>query len=415
MSRISSFTSSIATSFDSETFSRNQHGHAYSGSPESTSASDDLESPENKSEIRHTCSYALPDSMQQAYSEDPATGRSLAASAAPRDPAPSSGTAVASFPITSDPAASDGYLATRRSAPSLHRSFSAQPMPPPRLVQDVGRSLKKSASFVRLSMNAEGKAEVTTKDASSPSPPRPPQMMILPEASLRLDTAPELPPPNALPRTSSGRSRDSRSWEFWCDRDARSELGTAAERDAVGSAAGAIGLLRTASGRSILSSIPNKRNSPFADRTAPAKQVKRARSSLQRSSTAGELQVGKAEAQVSQKLKHSESADYVRSTDSDKENCSPARDVDSDSETPATARRFTQVSRGRQPRLASMSGNSRQGMKHGAGSQEDALDPETDAEVAAFMHGSEKGNARSAGDELDCVQGLLSLSQGNWR
>jgi hypothetical protein len=36
-------------------------------------------------------------------------------------------------------------------------------------------------------------------------------------------------------------------------------------------------------------------------------------------------------------------------------------------------------------------------------------DPEADAELAAFMKGGRKS------EDLDCVQGLLSLSQGNWR
>lgn len=42
-------------------------------------------------------------------------------------------------------------------------------------------------------------------------------------------------------------------------------------------------------------------------------------------------------------------------------------------------------------------------------------DPEADPELAAFMGGARKSNSISSEDDLDCVQGLLSLSQGNWR
>ena len=45
------------------------------------------------------------------------------------------------------------------------------------------------------------------------------------------------------------------------------------------------------------------------------------------------------------------------------------------------------------------------------------FDPEQDAEIAAFM-----GKARPrvspskvGGEDMDCIQGLLSLSQGAWR
>ena len=44
-------------------------------------------------------------------------------------------------------------------------------------------------------------------------------------------------------------------------------------------------------------------------------------------------------------------------------------------------------------------------------------DPEEDEDVADFMQAgkSSKSNSVSEEEELDCVQGLLSLSQGNWK
>ena len=44
-------------------------------------------------------------------------------------------------------------------------------------------------------------------------------------------------------------------------------------------------------------------------------------------------------------------------------------------------------------------------------------DPEDDPEIAEFMGASRKRSdgTNASGEDLDCVQGLLSLSQGNWR
>lgn len=53
---------------------------------------------------------------------------------------------------------------------------------------------------------------------------------------------------NLLGRQPSGRSRDSRAWEFWCDSDARNGLVRQAEAETTGSAADAISLIRSNSG-----------------------------------------------------------------------------------------------------------------------------------------------------------------------
>lgn len=253
------------------------------------------------------------------------------------------------------------------------------------------RRLKKSRSFVRLSLNAEGKAEIVTKDAASPSPPRPPQTLL-----------PDIPPPtesaNRLQRSYSGRSRDSRAWEFWCDKESRSEFEQTAEKDASGSAAGAIGLLRTTSGRNILGSLSSKRNAPLSVHQ-PSKRSKldHKRPPLQRSNTSlGRLQGGKPAdgMRSAPKLKHSESAAHLPgkgSGDSDKENMSPHSDAE-----PHERIRLSHVRHDR----------------HGQGV---LADSEKDEELSAFMRGGQKKSSVSGDDDLDCVQGLLSLSQGNWR
>lgn len=338
---------------------------------------------------------------------------------------------LTSMPSTHPPeqAPQIGYLANRRSAPPA-RDYSPNTIwPSIASVVSFDRKLKKSASFVRLSMNAEGKAEIVTKDASSPSPPRPHNTYMLPQPSAALSDVPvvDFSRSSGLHRSSSGRSRDSRAWEFWCDKESRSELGTAAEKDATGSATGAIGLLRTASGRNVLGSVASKRNSAAGQPAHPAKRSKldHKRAPLQRSSTSqGRLQ-GKTGHAVPN-LKHSESASLVRvhGNDSDKENWSPSSDGASDNfgrESTASTRppQDGQMPDNKSSRRAlAETGNSRGRVSKsrkpvGGGDKSSASDPENDVELAAFMRGG-KQNA-SAGDDMDCVQGLLSLSQGNWR
>ncbi|EME48728.1 hypothetical protein DOTSEDRAFT_142040 [Dothistroma septosporum NZE10] len=281
------------------------------------------------------------------------------------------------------------YVVNEPGVSSLHQMPSEHTSSPASLHPTPARRLKKSASVIRLSLNAEGKAEIVTKDASSPSPPRPAQTAAT-DLSASVSSTTPIPPPKTLQRSFSGRSRDSRSWEFWCDKESRNSLETAAEKDAAGSAAGAIELLRSASGRNFLGSNPSKRNFLLPlQQPGPAKRSKldHKRTSLQRSSTSmGRLQESRSSRSLGYhpKLKHLAKSAYVKSTDSDKENWSPTSDE------------AAEEHRGHHRQ-------ERQGVDG---------DPENDEELASFMRG---GRQPAGDDDLDCVQGLLSLSQGNWR
>ena len=305
-------------------------------------------------------------------------------------------------------------------------------VPPP-------RRLKKSSSCVRLSMTFDGNAEVVTKDGSSPSPPRVPQVpqaLIGSSHEVRPDVpnrAEKIPFARPLQRATSGRSRDSRAWEFWCDKDSRGELGDKAVKDASGSAADAIGLLRSTSGRSILGTIPMKRNSVLPRQQSAMKRSKLdlPKPVLQRSSTtSGRLQ-GKPLGSISQsvkpapKLKQMKSAvsTYTPGNDSDKENWSPEADVYSDEgsdvvmqsvgQDESTSASLTTVKR--TPRGAAPTVRTLSNRKPQQSLSKENHDPEADPELAAFMRGSHKSNSISEEEDLDCIQGLLSLSQGNWR
>ena len=295
------------------------------------------------------------------------------------------------------------------------------------------RRVRKVSSFVRLAMTAEGGAEVIAKDTSSPSPPRASMSSnsvytlvkgapTSSQSDAAMKQVPAVTPGTALHRAPSGRSRDSRAWEFWCDKDCRSELEEKAEKDASGSAADAIQLLRSASGRSILGTIPAKRNSTVLGHSDAKRLRGGGRMSLQRSSTSNGRLQGKQlggsglASKTVPKLKNSKSAlsVHVPGNDSDKENWSPSSDLQSEEQQSVFADGEAGV-------YSSLNQRSRHSTgpytleKRRSGMQRGSIDPENDPEIAAFMRAGRESDKVSDHEELDCVQGLLSLSQGNWR
>lgn len=251
--------------------------------------------------------------------------------------------------------------------------------------QPAKTHLKKSASFVRLSMTSEGNVKVITKDVLSPSPPRPGQ------DNSGTPQPREMSPSRAsnLKRSASGRSRDSRAWEFWCDKEARNELEEKAEMDGRGSAADAIGLMRAASTRRALQPVSYKQSSALARQQYRSTKVVRdpRKPSLQRAQTSeGRLQSadqGQAKRKRFERLELDPMSVYIPGNESDKENWSPGADL----------------------------------AKNGKQRPNDKLRKhisDEDPEVSAFINGGRSGRRAPADAELSCVQGLLSLSQGNW-
>ncbi|TKA66883.1 hypothetical protein B0A55_08186 [Friedmanniomyces simplex] len=319
------------------------------------------------------------------------------------------------------------------------------PSAPPHIgAAEPGRRLRKAPSVVRLSLSLDGNASVVTKDGLSPSPPRAPPDYLPPNRSgqthstqaMRPQEVALAMPRGSLERSSSGRARDSRAREFWCDKESRDELELKAEQDSSGSARDAISLLRSSSGRSILGALPIKRNSFFAGKPTDAKRSKLGhhRPSLQRANTSlGRLQSGSAADPVLNKkgkpgLKHSESAlsVYISGNESDKENWAPDTERRVADHTAAT----TGSAKGLGVRRSTLgeNRNASNTVKARSKGRESAktttrreahvgenADPEADPELAAFMRGGRESNSTSSEADLDCVQGLLSLSQGNWR
>jgi hypothetical protein len=94
----------------------------------------------------------------------------------------------------------------------------------------------------------------------------------------------------------------------------------------------------------------------------------------------------------------------LAATDSDKENWSPERQLATDS---AQENRAGRNARGARSPARVSRGRSKP-------TQSQAV-VDDDDEVARFMGRERESKSVSEEEELDCVQGLLSLSQGNWR
>ncbi len=359
------------------------------------------------------------------------------------------------------------YMANRRSAPfSIYQEgqgevLSWKPSATPRSVPGNGsdpnsampQALKRTTSLVRLSMSLDGKAKVTTSEKSSPSPPRSQLLPIIgptPRPKSGLQRSQSAMEPNnktsieslrssiSSRRSMTGRSRDARTWEFYCDSDTRDALTIQAEREQSGSAVGAISLIRSRSNKTMTPNS-NKRNAHQpkhesmkrlkSDDQQPQKpKLARAISSVARlQSAAGNAQKQAVKLKDKDPKSSSQPALYQSyDGDSDKENWEPGTQT-------SRIRRRRQVNaeqhtRMRRPVLeesmhvpsqsssldALMNRKATKGVqsKRDESSEKENSGPEDDEEVAKFMSGS---SVPREVEDLDCVQNLLSLSQAVWQ
>ncbi|OTA53630.1 hypothetical protein K449DRAFT_401594 [Hypoxylon sp. EC38] len=281
-----------------------------------------------------------------------------------------------------------------------------------------------------------------------------------------------LPPISTLtahlpPQLTRGRSRDVHAWESCCEPDTRDELTQQAENESSGSAVAAISLLRSSSSSAslnnlihshnsttnVLQSNPNKRNAPQNKQThreGATKKAKlgRATSSVARmqslppaplvDTTTAALDLEKKPGKGSLTTILSPSGN-----DSDKENWSSDEDGN-----PQQSRRRplpspkpqAQAVAGKNPRrvgrvLGEQDAATKRSLLFGSrantaplskprdgamlifedkedGKTRDGLRGGDEAEVGSFLQGDVSPTKRG---DMDCVAGLLSLSQGNWR
>ena len=347
------------------------------------------------------------------------------------------------------------YLANRRSAPFILQDDHCDPAQPPK--EEYGRttsvddstklsqSVERTSSQVRLSLSLDGKAEVTTRTGMTPSPPRSQAVALsnsAPRVNLGLQRSFSAVEPLKKPaggafqmpysrRPMAGRSRDARTWEFYCDSDARNALTEQAEREEKGSATAAIGLIRSRSqNNKVMTPNANKRNA-HAQNPESTKRLKgdgsktgkpklaRATSSFARLQTINGNSVKQRPAKVGDKdpKPSSQPAIYQEyEGDSDKENWEPGTQMSNPRRREPAG--FQRVNRILEESLHVPSQSSsldalmnRRSSAKNSNNEKWNSNFEVDEEVAAFMD----ENAPHEEEELDCVQNLLSLSQAAWQ
>ncbi|KAJ9614558.1 Homeobox protein yox1 [Cladophialophora chaetospira] len=271
------------------------------------------------------------------------------------------------------------------------------------------KPLARTSSFVRLAMTVDGAVKVRTREEDTPSPEKPRPSSLTTQGKTK---APMFRSKSALNSieiysdgnqgTSSraigagfGRSRDARTWEFYCDSSTKDALSTQAEAETSGSAVSAINLIRSNSFKSrtqALSPSLSKTNiHPTSSRGSKPK-LSRAKSSL------GRLQ-GEDPPTGPVNEKPNAHPGHLRSPseDSDKENWAPG------TTSSVHALRRTEPSGHQRPILQE---------------NEDMTFPDASSsrkqgrEVPSNRPSPTKEKAK--GEEMDCIQGLLSLSQGAW-
>jgi hypothetical protein len=336
---------------------------------------------------------------------------------------------------------SSSYIANRRHASSMKEEDV------PAQIATETRILTRSSSsaYLRISMTDDGQATIVDRAAKSPERPQSSAGPSLSRSgSLRRSysvagfnedqTEPGISKSAAkMPRIAKpGRSRDSRTWEFYCDSDARNSniLSKQANQERSGSASEAIGLMRSNSSR-VLHINPSKLNSPHAGHTRAVADGTKKRGALKRATTAhGRIQSNfeiLADAKKPDKKGNDGEDEFEKpNTDSDKENWEP-EDEQRQGQQAASQTGKRRVL-GENTKVMSQSGSlgslmaqERRSRQRGQVASKEAED--VDEEVAGFMGSGVGGGpssqaataGTSSGDELDCVHSLLSLSQGNWR
>ncbi|PHH64178.1 hypothetical protein CDD81_4925 [Ophiocordyceps australis] len=303
---------------------------------------------------------------------------------------------------------------------------------------------------VRLSLSLDGKAAIISGKNSveqQQGPPRPASTLASgpqtrragfqrSHSALPYVTLPPISTVTSLlpPRLARGRSRDVHAWESCAGSEKRDGLTAQAELESNGSAIAAISLLRSSSG--VLQPNTAKRNAPVA-KVEQSKKAKFGRTS----STYARMETVAAEpAKKYSKVKVSSM--LASPTDSDKENWSPdaagnpqrrhrqQQVPDSPLSKPRASRRSHRplgenkawAALGSRSNTSPMPSGSRASGadddddddgRHDIVIFEDASSSEHPCdEVERFMRGDVSPSKKG---DLDCVAGLLSLSQGAWR
>lgn len=335
-----------------------------------------------------------------------------------------------------------------KSPPSLRLSLSLDGEARVRKEGDLTPSPPRGRNALRIAMSSDGKAVIRAGNEPSPSKNR---------ISMFSNRAPRLP---GLRRSSSavifgtphassadrnkifGRSRDPRNWESFFDTDARSALSTTpSSSQSVPSTHSSPALSGSQPRRSLTRSfsaarlnMPPPRSTtvchPFGEKRRKLSRTVSSLGRLETSHSAGsallELSRARTNDEDPKSSKHLHGFDECDGGDSDKENWIPGTQ---------TSRRRRMTTSRRLPRRSILTeayrtdGNARRSwssvvlanhprgtpdndLKHGKSNAAESVS-ELGPEVTAFMAAARDGTSQD--EDLDCIQGLLSLSQGAWR
>ncbi|KAI9759540.1 MAG: hypothetical protein M4579_002299 [Chaenotheca gracillima] len=321
-------------------------------------------------------------------------------------------------------------------------------------VDKVPGLLRNASSSIRLSLSLGGKAHVVTGEDESP--PRKPAVHFSNDGRrLGLQRSQSLSMPGehvkaAGPenfgtqtrRSLSGRSKDSRAWEFYCDSDARNALSAKAEQESSGSAIGAIEMLRRSNSGSIRLASQKRqapKGNPQGTKRLKSQDAQRQRGPLNRaSSSLARLQSGNLDEKMLKSNNISQTkgkslsraSKFSPSGDSDKENWVPIN-----GQTGQRQRRLPPAQLANQTRKSALKENTN--IPSQSTSLEAALSPNKSdglmSEGKSLSKAAERNQAKlrtatgevaifedetsfsPAEEDLSCVQGLLSLSQGDWK
>ncbi|KAL4864666.1 hypothetical protein BDV12DRAFT_175876 [Aspergillus spectabilis] len=324
-----------------------------------------------------------------------------------------------------------GMLNTLTSPPSLRISMSFDGEAMVRKEDEMTPSPPQNRNSLRISMSADGKAVIRANGEPSPSKNR---ISMFPARKPRLGTLRRSNSAAALstPRSSLekersfGRSRDPRNWESFFDTDARSALSTPFSSQSTPNSASA---LRCNGQRSLTRSLSARHTSLLTPTSegqgTPITQAMREkRRKLSRTvSSLGRLESGRRVLgeKTPSSLKNSKTPKDdldLDGGDSDKENWVPGTRVSH------TRRRTVshQIQRpvlkdanGRDSRphgKAATTGRSRLSQPSHRKTSGSKSMSGLGTDISALIAG---GNSASQEEDLDCIQGLLSLSQGAWR
>ncbi|KAI9784648.1 MAG: hypothetical protein M1839_001870 [Geoglossum umbratile] len=302
--------------------------------------------------------------------------------------------------------------------------------------------LRRTSSLVRLSLSLDGKAEIVMSEEKSPTLSQPVSWKALAPRTGGLQRSKSavdfierpgrrLSSGASLPGAGIGRSRDARTWEFYCDNEARSASLT---QENSGSAIEAINLLR-ARKKTPLQTSMNKRNARIGLQE-PSKRLKptpsltqkqklaRTTSSLARLQTTNENETKEpAKSKASGKSSLGDPSLSDNPGDSDKENWIPGtKQVAEQRQSENPLSKPVLGRGGSNPSRYTISGVTADRewlrQRHLArpypipGLEVDTEEPKG---VGSRPRESRSSSSFSGEEELDCVQNLLSLRKGCWR